>query len=136
MTVVFADTAFYVALLSSRDALHSRTLEFLAGYAGQIVTTEFIVMEVANFNSRPADRQRFLDLVAQIRTDPHSQLIPASSDLFVRGIDLFAKRPDKDWSLTDCTSFVVMTAQNLTDALTTDEHFEQAGFRALLKPNA
>jgi predicted nucleic acid-binding protein len=72
----------------------------------------------------------------QIHNDPHTQLIPATSDLFARGLDLFAKRPDKHWSLTDCTSFVVMTDQKLTDALTADEHFEQAGFRTLLKPEA
>lgn len=134
MTAVFADTAFYVALLSSRDALHSRAVQFLAGYSGRIVTTEFILLEVANFNARPADRQRFVDLVTQIHDDPQTQLIPATSDLFARGFDLFARRPDKHWSLTDCTSFVVMTDQKLTDALTADEHFEQSGFRALLKP--
>jgi predicted nucleic acid-binding protein len=136
MTVVFADTAFYVALLSSRDALHSRAVQFLAGYSGQIVTTEFILLEVANFNARPADRKRFVDLVAQIHNDPQTQLIPATSDLFARGVELFAKRPDKYWSLTDCTSFVVMTDRRLTDALTADEHFEQAGLRVLLKSEA
>lgn len=134
MTAAFADTAFYVALLSSRDALHSRAVQFLAGYSGRIVTTEFVLLEVANFNARPADRQRFVDLVARIRNDPQSQLIPATADLFARGVDLFAKRPDKYWSLTDCTSFIVMTDQKLIDALTADEHFEQAGFRVLLKP--
>jgi predicted nucleic acid-binding protein len=100
MTAVFADTGFNVALLSSRDALHTRAREFLAGYSGRIVTTEFILLEAANFNARPSDRRRFIDLVEKISTDPHSQLVPATSDLFVRGMDLFAKRPDKDWSLT------------------------------------
>jgi hypothetical protein len=50
-----------------------------------------------------------------------------------RGLTLFSRRPDKEWSLTDCTSFVVMQQERLTDALTTDHHFEQAGFRALLR---
>lgn len=136
MIVTFADTAFYVALLSSRDALHSRAVEFLAGYSGRIVTSQFVLLEVANFNARPMDRQRFVDLVGQIRNDPQTELIPASSDLFARGVDLFAKRPDKSWSLTDCTSFIVMNDRKLTDALTADEHFEQAGFRTLLKPIA
>lgn len=136
MIAVFADTVFYVALLSSRDALHDLAVKFLAGYSGRIVTTEFILLEVANFNACPSDRQRFVDLVTQIRSDPLTELIPSTSDLFMRGRDLFAKRPDKYWSLTDCTSFVVMTDQKLTDALTADEHFEQAGFRILLKPEA
>jgi len=53
--------------------------------------------------------------------------------LFQRGVDLFEQRADKAWSLTDCLSFLVMRAERLTDALTGDHHFEQAGFRALLK---
>jgi len=56
--------------------------------------------------------------------DPH---------LYQRGINLYAQRPDKEWSLTDCISFVVMSDRGITEALTGDHHFEQAGFRALLK---
>ena len=56
--------------------------------------------------------------------------VPAA---YQAGFDLFANRPDKDWSLTDCISFGVMTERGLTEALTADRHFEQAGFRAVLK---
>jgi len=48
-------------------------------------------------------------------------------------VELYAERPDKGWSLTDCISFVVMRQQGITQALTGDHHFEQAGFTALLK---
>jgi hypothetical protein len=50
-----------------------------------------------------------------------------------KGVQLYAQRPDKEWSLTDCISFVVMTQEGIFDALTGDRHFEQAGFVALLK---
>ncbi len=60
-------------------------------------------------------------------------IVPASRELFQRGVELFTQRPDKDWSLTDCTSYVVMKEQDIEDALTTDHHFEQAGFTVLLK---
>jgi len=53
--------------------------------------------------------------------------------LFERGVGLFRQRPDKEWSLTDCISFVVMRDASLTEALTGDHHFEQAGFSALLR---
>ena len=56
----------------------------------------------------------------------------ATSELFERGLALYNARPDKEWSLTDCISFVVMADEGLTDALTGDRHFEQAGFTALL----
>ena len=62
------------------------------------------------------------------------EIVPASPDLFTRGFDLFVARPDKDWSLTDCTSFVVMDERKISDALTADEHFAQAGYKPLLRP--
>jgi predicted nucleic acid-binding protein len=61
------------------------------------------------------------------------KIIPATTDLFQRGLRLYEKRPDKQWSLTDCTSFVTMKDENLAGALTGDEHFAQAGFKALLR---
>jgi len=60
------------------------------------------------------------------------KIIPASSELFTKALKLYEQRPDKSWGLTDCASFVAMAENNLTDALTTDEHFRQAGFKALL----
>ena len=59
--------------------------------------------------------------------------MPASSELMERGFDLFSRRPDKEWSLTDCISFIVMSEEGITEALTGDHHFEQAGFTILLK---
>jgi predicted nucleic acid-binding protein len=54
-------------------------------------------------------------------------------DLYEAGIELYRARADKDWSLTDCISFVVMEERGIADALTGDRHFEQAGFQAMLK---
>lgn len=133
MTTVFADTSFYVALTSERDSLHPRAAEFLAGHPGGILTTKFVLLEVANFVRRAAVRQVFTDLMAIIRTDGQTTILPLSDDSFDRGESLFAARKDKDWSLTDCISFVVMQERGITDALTADHHFEQAGFVALLK---
>lgn len=81
----------------------------------------------------PARRSNFLTLLSKLGADPDVTILPATQALFEKGIDLFARRPDKSWSLTDCISFVVMAELRLTDALTGDHHFEQAGFRALLK---
>jgi predicted nucleic acid-binding protein len=134
MTAVFADTAFYVAAASPRDELHQGAVRFLAGYRGHTVTTEFVLAEVANFFTATAQRQAFADLVRGLRSSRRTQIVGASSDLFERGLKLFESRPDKQWSLIDCTSFVVMGDRGLTDALASDRHFTQAGFRALLIP--
>jgi predicted nucleic acid-binding protein len=74
-----------------------------------------------------------LNLVRDLESDPSVQIVPASKQLFRAGFDLFARRPDKDWSFVDCISFTVMKQRRLKDALTTDQHFVQAGFRALLR---
>ena len=78
-------------------------------------------------------RQVFTDLMTIIQTDDQTTILPFSEDSFDWGRILFAARKDKDWSLTDCISFVVMQEHGITDALTADHHFEQAGFVALLK---
>ena len=68
-----------------------------------------------------------------IEGDSSAVVVPAETDLFRRGLDLYHNRPDKEWSLTDSISFVVMKDRGLTEALTGDHHFEQAGFVALLR---
>ena len=68
----------------------------------------------------------------KLRANPNITITAASAELFERGCRLYADRPDKDWSLTDCISFVVMEEKAITEALTADHHFEQAGFNALL----
>lgn len=132
MTGVFADTAFYIASLSPRDALAEQAAVYARLGTLRTVTTDYVLVEVANFFCRAGGRQLFVGLVAELRSDPLVTIVPASPDLFERAFQLFAARPDKDWSLTDCTSFVVMADAGLTDDLTADHHFEQAGFRPLL----
>jgi predicted nucleic acid-binding protein len=60
------------------------------------------------------------------------ELVPLGDELLTGGVELYRDRPDKYWSLTDCISFVVMTELGVTDALTGDRHFKQAGFSLLL----
>jgi hypothetical protein len=72
-------------------------------------------------------------LIDDIGKDKRFTVVPQSRRLFEQGLDLYRSRADKEWSLTDCIFFVVMTEHGLTDALSSDHHFEQAGFRALLR---
>ena len=129
---IFADTSFFVALLNPRDALAASARQAALKYPVPVVTTEFVLIEVANFFSRPTSRDGYAEFVSKLQTDPQTKIVSASSALSKRGLSLFANRPDKEWSLTDCISFEVMAEFGLTDALTADHHFEQAGFRALL----
>ena len=131
MKLVFADTSLFVALSSPRDQYHSAANDFATRYRGQILTTDFVLIEVANHFSRAQDHPAFITLIDGLHRGRRI-IIPASRELFQHGVDLFMRRPDKDWSLTDCTSFVVMTDNDIKDVLTTDHHFEQAGFNNLL----
>ena len=132
MSVAFADTSFYLALLDARDPLHDRALA-ASKTSRSILTTEFIILELGNACGRAEDHADYLAMVAGIRASQRSTIVPLDSRLLQRGLDLFASRADKNWSLTDCTSFVAMKDADIHEALTADRHFEQAGFSILLK---
>jgi uncharacterized protein len=133
MTPCFADTFYFIALLNPQDQSHQRALSFANNSRRPIVTTTWVLLELGNYLAATAKRHLFADLVRYLRTQPLADVIPASDQLFDRGLALYETRPDKQWSLTDCISFIIMHDQNLTEALTGDHHFEQAGFVALLK---
>ena len=131
MSAVFADTFFYLALLNDDDPAHGRAL-IEARIHRPIVTSEFILLELGNACARAEDHADFLALLAGLRASPRVTIVGLDSQLLNRGLYLMASRPDKDWSLTDCISFVVMQDGGIKEALTGDRHFEQAGFKARL----
>jgi uncharacterized protein len=129
----FADTYYYLAILNARDAAHHRAVALSRQLRGPVVTTEFILLELGDGMARPPARQAFVRFCNALRGDPLVEIVPASNALLDRGLALYAARADKEWSLTDFISFVVMQDRGFTEALTGDHHFEQAGFVALLK---
>lgn len=132
MRVVFADTFYYLALLNPRDPGHAEAVAASGKLVGRLVTTSFVLTEVADALAAPRDRPRFRALMEALEGDASVTIVPASDELFRRGVQLYHQRPDKDWPLTDCISFVVMNDCGATEALTGDRHFQQAGFTVLL----
>jgi predicted nucleic acid-binding protein len=98
----------------------------------RLVTTEFVLLEVADALSAPSIRSQTIGFIDGLRQLPILQIVPASQVLFTVGWTFYGQRSDKDWGLTDCTSFVVMVEEQITQAFTSDHHFEQAGFANLL----
>jgi hypothetical protein len=133
VSACFADTSYFLALLIRDDEYHERAVRWASTSNRPLLTTEYVAMEVANFLAATPARSLFGALLETLGMNPRSTLVRASPDLFRRGVELYLQRLDKSWSLTDCTSFVVMHERKLTDALTADYHFEQAGFAALLR---
>jgi predicted nucleic acid-binding protein len=130
---VFADTFALIAWLNPRDNAHYVVVAYLNGFTGRLVTTEWVLMELADALSAPEARATAVAFLQAVRADPLFDIVGYDPIAYQAGFDLFATRPDKAWSLTDCISFGVMTERGLTDALTADHHFEQAGFRAVFK---
>jgi predicted nucleic acid-binding protein len=99
----------------------------------RVVTTRAVIIEVGNALSKPSYRSTALALIHSFHRDPLVEVTPLSEELYEKGANLFRRYHDKHWGLTDCISFVVMKERGLTEALTADAHFRQAGFRPLLR---
>ncbi len=136
MQPIFLDTSFAIALAVSDDAHHTQALEIrekLKREQGRLVTTSAIVLEIGDGLSRLRYRKLAFSILDFVQDDPSLQIVHLSNTLLESAIKLYRQRSDKEWGLTDCVSFVVMRERGITDALTADEHFQQAGFRALLR---
>jgi predicted nucleic acid-binding protein len=133
MSTVFADTHYFVALFNPRDQDHAKATAFTQSFGGRMVTTDWVIVELADAFAQQPNRDKFVAIFQSLRALRELSIVPADRELLLAGFDLYAKRADKNWSLTDCISFVVMERQQIARALTGDHHFEQAGFEVLLK---
>jgi predicted nucleic acid-binding protein len=130
---VFADTAYYLALISPRDSFHARAVALSQTLNEPVVTSAWVVQELADGLSAPPVRAGFLKLLDTLEADPNTTIVAPDSSLWSRGLILYRSRPDKEWSLTDCISFEIMGERGISRALTSDQHYVQAGFVALLR---
>ena len=101
-------------------------------FTGRFVITEAVLTQIGNTLSRLRWRSAAVSTIEDLQNDPDIEVVSVSSELFDRATRLYSSRMDKEWGLTDCISFVVMNDMEITDMLTTDYHFRQAGFQALL----
>jgi hypothetical protein len=121
--------------LRERDQYGDHALRWkywLDEHATRIITTEMVLWEVLNALAHPATRSGAAEVYRQCHQADGVEVVPCEIRPMQAAFALYATRRDKSWSLTDCLSFRVMQERKLTDALTADHHFEQAGFRALL----
>ncbi len=131
--MIFADTGFFIAILNPRDELHSRALGWLPVVKAPLVVSEYVIWETINYFSMPIDRPKVHAWLAQVRSGASFEVVAASPALFDAAVQLHRQRPDQQWSLTDCASFVIMQDKGIREALAWDHHFEQAGYLALLR---
>jgi predicted nucleic acid-binding protein len=129
----FVDSTFLVALLNPKDQWHSLARSVAGPLDEPLLTTMWVLVEVGDALSIGNNRDLFVRFIDRLSAQPQWEMVAASPEWFERGLELFRARADKEWSLTDCISFAVMKQRGITEALTHDHHFEQAGFRILLK---
>ena len=133
MKTVFADTYYFIALLNPQDPAHSRASDFSRASRARLLSTAWVFTELADGLARTPDRHLFRLVWDDFARHARHRLVWPDESLYRQGVDLYDSRPDKQWSLTDCISFVVMEQHGVGEALTGDHHYEQAGFVALLK---
>jgi predicted nucleic acid-binding protein len=131
---LFLDSAYVIALVNTRDQWHPHAVQWQARLAldrRPLLTTDLVLVEIADALAAVRFREHAARTIGILRASPLVEIV-AVPQLMTDALDLYKDRPDKDWGLTDCASFVVMAERSLTEALTPDEHFRQAGFHALL----
>ncbi len=130
---IFVDTVFVIALINLRDQYHQQATELadtLEGYP--LLTTDAVLLEIGNALARGYKREA-VEVIEQFLTSEEVEIVRLTPRLFERAFALYRQYEDKEWSLVDCVSFVVMRRAGISQALTFDRHFTQAGFEALMR---
>ena len=136
MNAVFADAGYWIALFNPRYQLHTKALTISNSLQGRTISTsQMVLTEFLNHYAALGQsfRQHAVQVVRSLQDDPDVEIVPQTEAQFTAALTLYAQRPDKEWGLTDCASFLIMQEQGITEALAHDDHFYQAGFIPLLR---
>jgi predicted nucleic acid-binding protein len=134
MSLRLADAALFIAVLNRRDRFHSWSRDYYGWTHDRLVVPLPVLVEVGNYFSGSASRGQVISFLRCVERDTRVDCVALDGDLMRETMDLYAARRDKEWGLTDGISFVVMRRAGIEEAVTTDHHFEQAGFTILMKP--
>src|ERR1700758_979871 len=114
--MILLDTGYFIALFTPDDDLHERAAAWSLHLNEPLVVTEYVLLECVNSFSRPQDRASAHALIDHVRSDPVCEIVHASPELFDAGLRLHRERSDKEWSITDCISFVLMAERGIQRA--------------------
>jgi len=138
MNEIFADTGYWIALFKPRDDLHAKALTVARVTQGRpLVTSQMALTEFLNYFASLGQsfRRQAVQVVRSLQQAAEVEIVPQTDAQFQAALTFYAQRPDKQWSLVDCASFLIMQGRNISEALACDEHFQQAGFAPLLREN-
>jgi len=130
---IFVDTLFVVALINQRDQYHQQASELADSLEiHPLITTDAVLLEIGNALARNY-KDEAVEIIEHFLTSNEVEIVRLTPELFTQAFTLYKTHQDKAWGLVDCISFVVMKQTAVTQALTFDQHFVQAGFQALMR---
>ena len=130
---IFVDTLFVIALINQRDQYHQQAVERAEQFDGHpLLVTDAVLLEIGNALAR-SYKQEAVEIIEQFLTAEEVEVVHLTPRLFEQAVALYKTHHDKAWGLVDCLSFIVMREAGVSQALTFDQHFVQAGFQALIR---
>jgi len=133
---IFVDRFAWIATINKSDNYHEiclGILEELLNNQAKLITTNYVVVETINALSKVEFRKTVIEFIDKLEKSPSVQIIRITDEIYNNAWTFYKQRMDKDWGITDCTSFEVMRAFNVKKAFTNDKHFEQAGYSLVVK---
>ncbi len=130
---LFVDTLFVIALINRRDQYHAQASALAERFDGHsLLITHAVLLEIGNALAR-GFKHEAAEIIEHLLTSDEVEVVPITPELFEEAFTLYRSYSDKEWGLVDCISFVVMRRAGVTQALTFDRHFAQAGFQVLMR---
>lgn len=132
MNKIFVDSGAWYAYMDQNDSDHAHVLTFLKDFTGELITSNYVFDETITLAQSHLGHNKATQIGRIIREARDISIVwvtPADEEL---AWQLFLKRRDKTYSLTDCTSFVLMRRLKIGHCLSTDEHFRQEGFSVVI----
>lgn len=129
MQGIFVDTGGWFASIVRKDHDHEIAKQFLTRNKLLLLTSDYVMDETVTLLQSRVGHKYAASFLDVLQTSQQIQLIYLTSSHIAETIQLFRSRPDKDWSFTDCSSFILMRAYKIDTAFAFDEHFQQAGFQ-------
>lgn len=131
---MLVDTSGFLGLYEFKESFHKKAVELYDSATFRLTTSYILAEYTALAQVRKIPREKIIEFSVKILDDKDVEIVWVDEILHRQAVKLMQERQDKNYSLCDALSFVVMRERGISDALTTDKHFEQEGFRRLLLP--
>lgn len=134
---LFVDTSAFKAFYDEDDENHGKARRFMDAVASKevavrgFITSDYVLDETVTLVRFAHSHSKALEFARTVVSSKATRVLYVGQENFLKALDLFSESSDKEWSFTDCVSFILMRNLNLTTAFAFDPHFQQAGIHTL-----